>query len=138
MRTSATAACPGSREALSLEASSPTLCITPKPPANPPNRVYWRDVTASEVRQQQRVTTGLREAASLAKALPTQATHQETSDSDAAPAPREARPSAPMLLNTLLSAAVESHLQGKLDERIANEWEVVDGDSQLLDEYVLL
>ncbi|GLI70639.1 hypothetical protein VaNZ11_015571 [Volvox africanus] len=100
------------------------------------SRVYWREVTQAELRQQQRQHKH-RDAVSLGSG--TVDNHQNSLSSnqleDAAGA-SDKRPAPACLLNAYVNRALECHAQTKMDQRIANEWEMVeDVDAE---EYVLL
>ncbi|GLC35154.1 hypothetical protein PLESTB_000560300 [Pleodorina starrii] len=100
------------------------------------SRIYWRDVTQAELRQQQRQHQ-LREAVSLATGALTDGrcnavVAQQTED---VAGTCEEQPAPSCLLNAFVNRALECHAQTKLDQRIASEWEVVeDADA----DYVLL
>lgn len=108
-------------------------------------------MTNAELRQTR--NSGLREAVALAaqagcrirgpladagegRAEPQATGAQSLGASDSA-AQSASENGGPILLNALLTRAVDAHVQTKLDERIAAEWEVVP-DVPEVDEYVML
>ncbi|GFR45363.1 hypothetical protein Agub_g6738 [Astrephomene gubernaculifera] len=118
--------------------------VTRSPSQQFTSRIYWRDITRAEIRQQQG-SEGLREAVTLASTVtpinertyPHPSSHVETQLEEKPDAASEVEVREPMcLLNAYVNRALESHAQNKIDQRIASEWEVVeDVDAE---EYVVL
>ncbi|GIL82624.1 hypothetical protein Vretifemale_11488, partial [Volvox reticuliferus] len=101
------------------------------------SRIYWREVTQAELRQQQRQQQH-RDAVSLGSgtAMDSQQNSMASNQLENAAGASDERRAPAYLLNAFVNRALECHAQTKMDQRIANEWEMVeDVDAE---EYVLL
>lgn len=90
--------------------------------------MYWREVTANELRRLQ-----------LAKPSQASSQHSDLSDAASCGAQVDANSSRPpaVSLNTLLENALQQHIDFKLDERLRMEWELVESSPEPED-YVLV